>query len=197
MKRIISIAVILLLAAALGACSTAKAPAEQAIKAAEQALNASKAEAMKYIPDQVRSVEDALQAAKDSFAKKDYAAAASAATAVAAKAKELASAAAARKAELTKNWEELSAGFPKTIDDIKGRIATLSRSRKLPKGLAKADFESAKGGLDEIGKEWSEANEAFKQGSLAEALAKAKDAKEKADGIMSTLGMKVAQAGKE
>jgi len=69
MKRVLSVMVAVLFAAALGACSTAKAPAEQAIKAAEEALNASKAEAMKYIPDQVKSVEDALKVAKDSFAK--------------------------------------------------------------------------------------------------------------------------------
>ena len=195
MKRVLSVMVAVLFAAALGACSTAKAPAEQAIKAAEEALNASKAEAMKYIPDQVKSVEDALKAAKDSFAKGDYAGATSAATAVAAKAKDLASAAAARKAELTKGWEEMSAGLPKTIDDIKSRIAALSKGKTLPKGLDKAKFESAKSGLDEIDKAWNEAKQAFQQGSLADALAKANGAKEKATEIMSALGMKVAQAG--
>jgi hypothetical protein len=195
MKRILSVAVAVLFAAAIGACSTAKGPAEQAIKAAEEALNASKAEAMKYIPDQVRSVEDALKAAKDSFAKGDYPAATSAATAVVAKAKDLASAAAAKKAELTKGWEEVSAALPKTIDDIKSRIAALSKGKTLPKGLDKAKFESAKSDLDEIGNAWNEANQAFQQGRLADALAKAKGAKEKAAEIMSTLGMKVAQAG--
>ena len=195
MKRFLSVTAVVLVAVALGACSSAKAPAEQAIKAAEEALNASKAEAVKYIPDQVKSVEDALKAAKDSFAKGDYAAATTAATGVAAKAKDLVSAAAARKAELTKGWEELSAGLPKTIADIKSRIATLSKSRKLPKGLDKAQVESARSGLDEVGKSWDEANVAFKEGNLADAIAKAKGAKEKAAEIMSTLGMKVAEAG--
>src|SRR5512139_2185098 len=125
-KRILSVAVAVVFAVALGACSSAKAPAEQAIKAAEEALNASKAEAMKYIPDQVKSVEDALKSAKDTFAKGDYAGAASAATAVTAKAKDLASMAEAKKAELTKGWEEMSAGLPKAIADIKNRVATLS-----------------------------------------------------------------------
>jgi translation initiation factor IF-2 len=196
MKRILSVAVILLFAGALGACSSAKAPAEQAIKAAEEALNASKAEAMKYVPDQVKGVEDALKAAKDTFAKGDYAGAASAATAVAAKAKDLASAAAARKAELTKSWEELSAGLQKTMADIQTRIDTLSKSKKLPKGLDKAKVDSAKSGLGEVSKAWDEANQAFNRGSLADALAKVKGAKEKANAIMSTLGMQVAQSTK-
>ena len=189
MKRIVAVAVTLLFAFTLGACSSGKAPAEQAIQAAEGALNASKAEAMKYVPEQVKGVEDALKAAKDAFAKGDYAGATTAATAVAAKAKDLAAAAAAKKAELTKGWEELSAGLQKTIGDIESRIATLSKSKKLPKGLDKAKLESAKGGLVEISKSWDEANKAYKEGSLADALAKGKGAKEKAAQIMSSLGM--------
>jgi len=196
MKRILSVTVALLFAVALGACSGAKAPAEQAIKAAEEALNASKAEAMKYVPDQVKSVEDALKAAKDAFAKGDYAGATTAATGVAAKAKDLVAAAAAKKAELTKGWEEVSAALPKTIADIQSRIAALSKSKTLPKGLDKAKLESAKSGLVDIGKSWDEATKAFKEGSLADALAKAKGAQGKAAGIMSSLGMQVAQAGK-
>jgi len=196
MKRILSVTVAVLFAVALGACSSGKVPAEQAIKAAEEALNAAKAEAMKYVPDQVKSVEDALKAAKDAFAKGDYAGATTAATAVAAKAKDLVSAAAAKKAELTKGWEEVSGALPKTIADIESRIATLSRSKTLPKGLDKAKLEGAKSGLAEIGKSWDEANKAFKEGSLADALAKAKGAREKAAEIMSSLGMTVAQAKK-
>jgi hypothetical protein len=189
MKRILPLAVTVLFAFALGACSSPKAPAEQAIKAAEEALNASRADAMKYIPDQVKSVEDALKAAKESFAKGDYAGAATAATAAAAKAKDLAPAAGAKKAELTKGWEELSAGMPKTIAEIETRIATLSRSRKLPKGLDKAKLESAKTGLAEISKSWDESVKAYQEGSLADALAKAKGAKERAADIRSSLGM--------
>ena len=194
--RVLSIPVVVLFAFMLGACSSAKGPAEQAIKAAQAAWDASKAEAMKYVPEQVQGVEEALKAAKDKFAGGDYKGAASAAASVTAKAKELASAAAARKAELAKEWEELSAGLPKTIADIKSRIAALSRTRKLPKGLDKTKLESAKSGLDEIAKSWDEAQQAFQQGSLADAMAKAKGVKEKATEIMSTLGMKVAEAAK-
>ncbi len=113
-----------------------------------------------------------------------------------AKAKELASAAAAKKAELEKEWEEFRAELPKKVADIKSCIATLCKSRKLPKGLDKAKLESAKSGMDELGKSWDEANQAFQRGSVADAVAKAKAAKEKAAEIMATLGMKAAGAGK-
>lgn len=196
MKRILSVTVAVLFAVALGACSSAKAPAEQAIKAAEEALNAVKAEAMKYIPEQVKKAEDALKAAKDNFEKRDYPAAAAAAKEVAAKAKDLVTGAAARKAELTKSWEEMNATLPKMIADIKSRLSTLAKSKKLPKNLDKAKMESAKSELDAVGREWEEANKSFKEGALADALAKAKDAREKAAGIMSTLGMKTAKTDK-
>jgi DNA repair exonuclease SbcCD ATPase subunit len=189
MKRILSVVAALLFAVALAACSNSKAPAEQALKAAEEALNAAKAEAMKYVPDQVKSVEDALKAAKDTFAKGDYAGATSAATAVAAKAKDLVPASAARKAELTKGWEELNAGMPETIAAIQSRVDALSKSKKLPKNLDMAKLESVKSGLAEVSKSWDEASKAYKEGSLADALAKGKGAKEKAAQIMSSLGM--------
>ena len=189
MKRILSVVAALLFAVAFAACSNQKAPAEQALKAAEEALNAGKAEAMKYVPDLVKSAEDALKAAKDTFAKGDYAGATTAATAVAAKAKDLVSASAAKKAELTKDWEELNAGMPETIAAIQSRVDALSKNKKLPKNLDKAKMESAKSDLAEVGKSWDEASQAYKEGNLADALAKGKGAKEKAAQIMSSLGM--------
>jgi len=194
MRKSFSIIVAALMVFSLAACSGGKAPAEQAIKAAEDALNSAKAEAMKYVPDQVKSVEDALNAAKDSFAKKDYTAATTAATSVAAKAKELVSAAAAKKTELTKSWEDLSGGLPKMIEAIKGRVDILSKSKKLPANLDKEKFEGAQNGLAEITKVWDESNAAFKEGKLADALAKATTVKEKAAEIMTTLGMQLPQA---
>ena len=196
MRKNLSIIVAVLFAFTLAACSGGKAPAEQAIKAAEEALNAGKAEAVKYVPDQVKAVEDALNGAKDSFAKKDYAGATSAATNAAAKARELASAAAAKKTELMKEWEDLSGGLPKMIDAIKGRVDILSKSKKLPANLDKAKFEGAQSGLAEINKVWDEANNAFKEGNLADAIAKAKTVKAKAAEIMTTLGMQVPEAAK-
>ncbi len=194
MKRILTLVLIALFALSLGACSKAKGPAEAALKAAEDALNSGKADAMKYIPDQVKSAEDALKAAKAAFEKGDYAAATTAAGAVASQAKELASAAAAKKDELTKGWVEQSKLVPNMIAAIKSRVDILSKSRKLPANLAPEKFDGAKSGLAEITKGWEEANAAFKEGALADAAAKAKSAKEKAVEIMNTLGMQVPAA---
>jgi hypothetical protein len=177
-------------------CARDKEPAEAAIKAAEAALNAAKAEAAKYVPDQVKGVEDALKAAKDNFEKKEYTAALNAAKDLPAKAKDLANAAAAKKTELTKSWEEMAAGLPKMVEAIKSRVDILSKSKKLPKGMDKDKFESAKAGLGEITQTWADAENAFKGGNIGDAVAKANAVKAKATEIMTTLGMQPPAAAK-
>jgi hypothetical protein len=170
-------------------CSRDKEPAEAAIKAAEAAVGAAKAEAAKYVPDQVKGVEDALKAAKDAFEKKEYTQALTAAKDLPAKAKDLSTAAAAKKAELTKAWEEMAAGLPKVVEAIKSRVDILSKSKKLPANLDKAKFEGAKADLAEITQTWTDADNAFKGGNITDALAKANTVKAKATEIMTTLGM--------
>lgn len=196
MKRILTLAVVVLFALSLGACSKAKGTAEQALKAAEAALNSGRAEAVKYIPDQVKAAEDALQTAKDAFAKGDYPAATKAAADVAAKAKDFAAMAAAKKNELMKGWEEQGKVVPDMIAAIKSRVDVLSKSRKLPANLDRAKFDDAKSGLAEISRMWDEANVAFKEGALADAIAKGKTVKDKSVEIMTNLGMKVPEAAK-
>ena len=62
---------LLLAAALLVSCASDKGPAETALKAAEEALGAARAEAARYVPDQLKAVESALAGAKDKFAKGD------------------------------------------------------------------------------------------------------------------------------
>jgi hypothetical protein len=197
MKKKLLIILTVLFAFSLAACSSGKKPAEQAIKAAEEDFNAVKDEAIKYVPDQAMAVEDALNSAKESFSKKDYAAATSAATSASAKANDLVAVVAAKKAELTKEWEDLSGGLPKMLDAVKSRVDTLAASRELPANLDKAKFEEAQNGLAEANTMWDEANKSYNEGNLVDAIAKATAVKEKAAGIMSTLGMQLPEAAQQ
>ena len=180
---------------ALAACESAeKAPAAAALSAAQTAIDAVNTEAMKYVPDQVKSVEDALATAKANFEKKDYKAALAGAQDVATKAKELGAAAATKKAELTKSWEEVSSGVPKMAEAIKSRVDILSQSKKLPAGLDKAKVDDAKAGLASMNQSWTQASDAYKSGDVSGAVVKAKAAKDKAVEIMTALNMTVPQA---
>ncbi len=179
----------------LVACESAdKAPAAAAIAAAQSVLDGVKGEAAKYVPDQVKAAEDALTTAKANFEKKDFKAALAVAQDVGAKAKDLRAAAAAKKAELTKAWEEMSAGVPQMAEAIKSRVDILSQSNKLPAGLDKTKLDGAKAGLAALNQSWTEASDAFKSGKVTDAVAKAKAAKDQAVEVMTALNMTVPQA---
>jgi len=178
----------------LSACSGAKKAAEEALKTAEQAVNGAKAEAEKVVPEQVNTLEAALNSVKDKFAKSDYKGALADAQAIPSKAKEVLDAAKAKKEEFTKTWTNLSEGVPKMIDAIKNRVDILSKSKKLPANLTAEKFSEAKSMLTEAMNDWGVSQESFKGGSLAEAVTKANSVKEKAVQILKTLGMPVPEA---
>ena len=179
----------------VAACGSAnKDAATAAIKAAEDSWNAVKAEVVKYIPDQAKGVDDAIKAAKENFEKGNFDAALDAAKVIPDRVKALTAAAAAKKADLAKSWEEMSGGLPQMLDAIKSRLDILSKSRKLPANLDKAKFEGAKGGYEEAAKIWEDAKAAFAGGNVSDALAKGKTVKDKAVEAMTALGMQVPAA---
>ena len=194
-RHLSSFIAMLLVAILVAACGSAdKGPAETALKAAEEAINSAKGEASKYLPDQVRSLDSALAATKEKLSKGDYKAVLSEAPALTSKAQEIASAAAAKKAELTKSWEGLSSGMPKVVEAIKSRVDILSQSKKLPAGMSAETLAQAKAGLSEITQQWTAATEASKGGNLMDAVAKASSVKVKAAEVLTLLKMPVPEA---
>jgi len=178
----------------LGGCASDKAPAQAAITAAEQAINATVGDASKFVPDQVQSLQVALTSAKDKFAKGDYTAALADARSLPDKAKEVASAAAAKRTELTKTWDSMSAGLPGVVETIKSRVDILSQAKKLPANMTADTLAKAKSGLDEITQQWTAASDAFKGGNLTDAISKATTVKAKAAEVLTMLGMPVPDA---
>jgi hypothetical protein len=174
------------------ACNSGKAPAEAALKLAEEAVNSARTEAENLVPDDFRSLSDDLAAAKDAYAKKDYKGALAAAQSIQQKANDVTAKAKARKDELAASWNTVAADVPKAVEAVKSRVDMLSQSKKLPKGLDAAKFESAKNDLTAATSTWAEAQAAQAAGKWDEAIDKAKQAKDKAMAAMASLGM---QAG--
>ncbi len=188
---------VLAISLVLMACATAKAPADAAIKAADEALAAVRAEAAKVMPAELKAVEDALAAAKANYQKGEYQQALTGAKDVSAKVKDLAATAATKKDELTSNWQEMSGGIPGMMGAISKRVEILSKARTLPAGLDKEKLESVKATLATANQTWTEAASAFATGNLADAVGKAKSVKETAVEIMNTLGMKPPEAAQK
>jgi hypothetical protein len=181
-----------LVCAATLACNSGKAPAEAAMKLAEEAVSGAQAEAAKLVPDDMKSLSDDLAAAKGMIAKGDYKGALAAAQSIQQKSTEVLAKAKAKKDELTATWNQMSDGLPKMVDAIKSRVDILSQSKKLPAGMDAAKLTAAKDGLAAATATWGEAQEAFKSGNWTEAIAKGTSVKEKATAVMAALGM---QAG--
>ena len=196
MKHLIKLTPILLVAALAAGCANQKAPAEAALKAADDAFAAIKAEAANYVPDQARGVEDAIAAARDQFAKNDFAAALTSAQAIPARIEELKAAVTTKKNELTATWTSMSEGLPGMVQAIQSRVDILSKSKRLPQGLDQATFDGAKANLAAATSTWSEATTAFGAGHLMAAVTKAEEVKAKAAEIMTALGMQAPPAAK-
>jgi len=194
-RHIYGFIVMILTGTLIAACGSAdKGPAETALKAAEAAINTAKTEVSKYMPDQAGALDAGLAAARDKFNKGDFKGALSDAQGVTAKANELVSAVAAKKAELSKAWQDISTGMPKVVEAIQSRVDILSQAKKLPAGMTAEKFAEAKAGLAEITKQWSEATAASTSGNLTDALAKATAVKKKAAEVLTALNMPVPEA---
>jgi hypothetical protein len=196
MRRVIHSFVMMIFASTLlsGCGAGDKGPAETALKGVEEAVTAAKADASKYLPEQAGALDTQVAALRDKFSGGDYKAVFSDAPALTAKAQELASAAAAKKAELTKSWEGLSSGMPRVVEAIRNRVDILSQSKKLPAGMSSETLAQAKAGLNQITEQWNAATEASKGGNLADAVAKASSVKVKAAEVLTLLKMPVPEA---
>jgi outer membrane protein OmpA-like peptidoglycan-associated protein len=114
------------------ACTNYKEPAEKNIKAAEEVMNAIKAEAVKYDPEKVKLLESTLATAKDKFAKGDYEGAVIAAQSLLGKAKELQAAAQKAAGQARDIWAALGKFFSKKLPNgIELNIPELGVENKL------------------------------------------------------------------
>jgi hypothetical protein len=179
------------------ACSSQKAPAEQAIAQVDTSLEAIHDTAAKYAPDTLKAVESQVSALKQNYAKGDYSGVLTSAPAVNTAIKALredaqtkASEADAALAKVKQQWRTLSYEVPKLVADLHTQVDTLSSGRGLPRGVTKASFASAKDGVASLDAMWSDANNTLSSGDYTGAVTKGQAVKDKATELMHTLGMK-------
>lgn len=179
------------LAAMMAACNGGQKEAtEAALDAAQTAISAVQGEAAKYVPDQLKATQDAMQNARDALAKGDYQGALNGAQNAANKVKELAAAAAAKKDELSKSWANFSDTFPKSLEEAKRRLDAYSHGARLPEGLEKEMLPDARTQYDQLKQGWNDAVASFQGGNLADATKKAAELKEGLAKLAELLGMK-------
>ncbi len=182
---VVSVAVIL-----AGCNSAQKEATEAALDAAQTAITTVQSEAAKYVPEQLKQTQDAMQSAREALAKGDYQRALNGAQNATNMARELASAAAAKKEELSKTWAGFNETIPKLLEEEKRRLDAYSHGARLPEGLEKEMLPDAKAQYDQLRQGWNDAVASFQQGNLADATKKAAELKDGLAKLGELLGMK-------
>jgi hypothetical protein len=175
---------------AAGCGNAQKDATNAAVEAAQSALNAAQTEAAKYVPDQLHAAQATLQSAKDALAKGDYQGALSAAKDAAGKARDLATAAAAKKDEWTKTWAELNQSLPKSMNLVKNKLEAYAHGARMPTGMDKEKLAEARAQYEQLKQTWADASAAATQGNLGDALKKASAIKEPLAKLMEVLAIK-------
>jgi hypothetical protein len=177
-------------------CSGHKQPAEKAVADIEASLDTLRVDAQELAPVELDRAESALASLKDSLGRKEYRAVVDAAPAALTRVSSLQHTVLALRAEMasavtsaSQQWQVLSAEVPEMIEQIQGRVDTLSQARRPPRTLGKEGLRSAKEGLEQMKSTWSEAMSLFGAGNPIDAVSKAQAAKQQGDQVMQTLGM--------
>jgi hypothetical protein len=183
-----------LMASVLAACSGNKMePAQQAIAEARSALSAAGPDAIKYIPNQVAAVASEIERLDTLFENEDYEGVLAAAGDVLAQAQAIPAAAeSAREAALaafSAEWESIAHSAPSALSAIQSRVDILSAAAKLPEEMDAAQFESIRTELREAQDLWSKAAAAHAAGELEKATALGLATANKAEQILTVLGM--------
>lgn len=181
----------------MAGCARQREPAHDALEKIEKSLDDVKADAAKYAPDGLKGVESQLENLKQSFDEKNYEnvlagtpqlekAVNSLREAVASGKAQARSALAAAKTE----WQGLSADVSKQVDTIQKRIDELSKSKRLPWGINKEEFEGSKSAFESMKAQWNDATSEANKGDAIEANAKAKTAKGMGEQLYDQLKIK-------
>lgn len=175
---------VLVLVAALAACSSQKEPAEAAVKAAREALNTIETADMRYAAVESKAVRDAVENAEAALARAAYPLAIQEATGVPEKVTKLKTTIASEKARFTELWTKMSTAIPPFMTAVTNRL-------KGGGGLSKADADKARSEMDAISNAWIQAEVAGQSGDMGTAAAKAGEVKNALVAMATKMKMKV------
>jgi hypothetical protein len=171
------------------ACSGAKGNAEAAIAAADKALAAVPADASKVAPDELKSMTDAMAAARDQMTKGDYAAALGGVKDLPGRAEALAASLPAKSAAMKATLDTLAVAMPRNLMAIKAKLDQLGKSKQLPKGMDAQQVQAAKDTYSAATEAWGGVMSMVQSGDLAGAMGKALEIKTRVTQSLQALGL--------
>lgn len=180
----------------LAACTSQREPAQKMMSDIETAVGAAAVDAEKYVPGQLTDVQAKLDDLKTAFSAQDYQGVLARGPAILSEARGLETAAAAKKADLSKalgeQWTALANSVPQDESIVQQRIDMLSerRNRRLARGI---DVDAARSAFGDAASQWSKAQGAFGNGNLDEAVTAGKNAQAKLESAAG--GLKIELPG--
>ena len=178
------------------AAACGKAPAEQALKAADAALEAARPDVEKYVPAELEQLQSVASAAKAQFEKGEYAAALKSAQDLLPRIQAAVAAAKAKKDELVASFNQMKDSLPGMVESLTARVTQLAAMKKLPKGIEKAAVTAAQADLGDVTKGWGDALATFGKGDVIQAVEAATKVKTKVEEMTRALAPPAPAAGK-
>lgn len=182
-RTVIPVLVAALLALSTVACN--KGPADEALKAAEQALAAAP-EVERYAPEEFSAVSGILRDARASYAAGHYTDALRAVQPLPDRIAAAAAAAAKRKEQTAATWSALSAELPAQLEALTARLTLLSSAQ----AISSERLAATQAELATLIQAWADASAAYERGFVPKAVAAAQDLKAKAASLGVRLGLK-------
>jgi hypothetical protein len=173
-------------ALAMSGCAASRQQADEALKAAESAITAQHADAMRFAPEAFAAVMDAYRVARAAYEREDWAGAIAAAETVAAQARQMAPAIALGKEQAVALQDSVSA----VLAALDQRLAELRRTRRYPEGMTAADVPVVQAQVDSLSAGLGKARVAFDQGDLADAMHAVGRVRLQANTLMGTVGLR-------
>lgn len=176
----------------LGGCSGQKNAATEAVTATEAALATIQADAAKFLPGELESVESSLTSQKQSLASGDYKTVVANAPALTSSIDSLKAGVAAKVEEAkvaAAEWGTFSTAVPQMVTALQSRVDTLAKSKRMPKGLDASTFATVQTDLESMKADWAAATAANDGGNPIDAVTRAKSAQATGQKLLQQLGM--------
>jgi hypothetical protein len=159
------------LALVVGAVAcTSRNDAQAALTAAEQAITAQHADAIRYAPDEFKAIMEMYTDARARFDEGDYRETIRRAEEVGQRARVLPAAIDAGRDALRPRWEELHGSLSLMIAALEKRLEEIDRTGRRPAGVTTAALGGARANLDTLRVGFHNAAAAWDRGDLGDAL---------------------------
>ncbi len=188
--RALRMIVVLAGAGALSACAASQQKADEALKAAEEAMTAQHAEALRFAPDAFAAVMEAYGAARDAYKKQDWGATIEAAETAAAQARQFPAAIADGKARAQAQWPAERDSVAAMLTALGGRLDEVLENRKYPEGKTAGDVRAMRARVDSLSAGLVKAAAAFDGGDLGGAMHASDRIRTEAGRLMGELGLR-------